>query len=369
MNVLVLNAGSSSLKYRLLGSDLEQVLHQGVMERIGGPAVPSHHVAIQMLLSELPSAEIRAVGHRVVHGGEHFREACLIGPAELPALDAMTPLAPLHNPPALAGIRAALELLPGVPNVAVFDTAFHASLPPEAYLYALPYALYQEHGVRRYGFHGTSHAYVSREAARCLGRAPDELRLVSLHLGNGASACAVLQGRSVDTSMGFTPLEGLVMGTRSGSLDPAIALWLAGREGVQRAGELLNRASGLLGLSGLSGDVRDLHRARQEGDARAELALRIMVYRVCQQVGAYVATLGGIDALIFTGGVGENDPWTRAEVLRGLGAFGFRLDEAANRRGEQCVSVGSPRALVIPTDEEGEIARQTLACLHAARGS
>lgn len=359
MIVLVLNSGSSSLKYQLIDTRSAEVRAKGLIERVGGEEVPDHRAALKLAARDLDLQDVAAVGHRVVHGGERFREATLLTAEALAVLEALTPLAPLHNPPALAGIDAAADLLPGVPNVGVFDTAFHATLPREAYLYAVPLALYERHGVRRYGFHGTSHAYVARAAAEELGRPLAELRLITLHLGNGASACAVLHGRSVDTSMGFTPLEGLVMGTRSGDLDPAIPLWLAQREGVARASDILNRESGLLGLSGLSNDLRDLHRAREQGDVRARDALNVMVHRLRAQVGAYVAVLGGLDALVFTGGVGEHDAWTRAQVVGGLSAFGLALDAEANARHAKRITRGAPHALVIPTNEEGEIARQT----------
>lgn len=355
MRVLVLNAGSSSLKYSLIDTG-------GAEERVGGVVerVADHAEAVRQALAALPEGRVDAIGHRVVHGGERFVAPTRIDNQTLQVLDTLSALAPLHNPPALAGIRAAQAELPGVPNVAVFDTAFHATLPPHAYHYALPHGLYAEHGVRRYGFHGTSHAYVARRAAEVLERDLATLRLITLHLGNGASACAVLHGESVDTSMGFTPLEGLVMGTRSGDLDPAVALWLAGREGVERASTVLNQQSGVLGLSGVSHDLRDLHKARKEGDERAQLALDVMVYRIRKQVGAYAAVLGGLDALVFTGGVGEHDAWVRAQVVNGLAFLGLHLDAAANTAHAGQISISAtPAALVIPTDEEGEIARQT----------
>lgn len=358
MIVLVVNGGSSSLKSQLLDTAGGQVLARSLIERVGSPEMPDHAAALRLALENMPLNLVEAVGHRVVHGGERFVRPTLLTPEVLDVLETLNPLAPLHNPPALAGIRAALDLLPGVPNVAVFDTAFHATLPPEAFLYAVPHDLYEQHGVRRYGFHGVSHAYVAREAARVLERPLTELRLITLHLGNGASACAVEFGRSVDTSMGFTPLEGLVMGTRSGDLDPTLALWLAAREGVDGAGDLLNRESGLKGLSGVSGDLRDLHAAREAGNPRALAALMVMVHRLKKYVGAYAAVLGGLDALVFTGGIGEHDAWTRAQVTQGLSLFGFQLDALANARHATRVTTGAPAALIIPTNEEGEIARQ-----------
>ncbi|PYE53028.1 acetate/propionate family kinase [Deinococcus yavapaiensis] len=362
MRILVINSGSSSLKYRFLASNGE-VIAKGLIERVGTD-VPNHRAALEAALRDIDVPTVDAVGHRVVHGGERFRDATPITPDVIATLEELTPLAPLHNPPGLEGIRASLDLLKGKPNVAVFDTAFHATLPPEAYLYALPYDLYREHGVRRYGFHGTSHAFVAREAARIVERPLETLKIVTLHLGNGASATAVKGGVSVDTSMGFTPLEGLVMGTRSGDIDPAIGLWLAERFGAAQANDILNRRSGVLGVSGVSNDLRDVHRARIDGDERALLALQVMVHRLRQYVGAYAAVLGGLDVLAFTGGVGENDAWVRAEVLRGLEFLGLRLDSNANERGAARITLGDlPAALVVPTDEEGEIARQTAAVL------
>lgn len=362
--ILVLNAGSSSLKYQLLGGS-ERLL-SGLVERIGEPGGDADHAsALGRVLANLPpDVAVQAVGHRVVHGGEAFRAATLITPEVLAAIEALSTLAPLHNPPAVQGIQAALTALPGAPNVAVFDTAFHATLPPHAYLYALPYDLYTGGGIRRYGFHGTSHAYVSRRAAQILGEAGEKAdKLVTLHLGNGASAAAVLRGVSVDTSMGLTPLEGLVMGSRSGDLDPGAVLRLAEQYGLEETSRLLNKESGLKGLSGVSNDLRDVRAAQTE---RARLALSVMTYRVIKQVGAYAAALNGLDALVFTGGIGENDAQLRADVVGGLGFLGFELGVAANavRGGERRITApGSTPALVISTDEEGEIARQTRAVL------
>ncbi|WP_027480952.1 acetate/propionate family kinase, partial [Deinococcus pimensis] len=265
MRVLVINCGSSSLKFQHVDTSTGEVLARGLVDRVGEAEVPDHRAALARALTGVRVEDVDAVGHRTVHGGERFREATEVSDEMLAELEGLSRLAPLHNPPALQGIRAARELLPGRPMVAVFDTAFHATLPRHAFLYALPYELYEREGVRRYGFHGTSHAFVSREAARVLGRDLRDLRIVTLHLGNGASACAVQGGVSVDTSMGFTPLEGLVMGTRSGDVDPAVALMLAQREGEAAASDVLNRRSGLLGLSGVSNDLRDLHRARLAG--------------------------------------------------------------------------------------------------------
>lgn len=364
--ILVLNAGSSSLKYQLIG-DCER-LFSGLIERIGEPGGdPDHAAALGRVLTGLPpDVAVQAVGHRVVHGGEKFRAATLITLEVLGAIAELADLAPLHNPPAVQGIRAAQASLPGVPNVAVFDTAFHATLPPHAYLYALPYDLYTGGGIRRYGFHGTSHAYVSRRAADLLGGAGEKAdKLVTLHLGNGASAAAVLRGVSVDTSMGLTPLEGLVMGSRSGDLDPGAVLRLGELYGLEETSRLLNKESGLKGLSGVSNDLRDV---RDAGTERARLALSVMTYRLIKQIGAYAAAMNGLDALVFTGGIGENDAQLRADVIAGLTFLGFELDGAANavRGGERRITTpGSRPALVIPTDEEGEIARQVRAVLES----
>lgn len=419
MSVLVVNAGSSSVKYALVepgGAGPEggagpagggsqgpaAVLARGLLERVGTAQARLTHVvgsgpdaretssdvragdhteamaAVAAAFDEHGpdvAGDLRAVGHRVVHGGESFSGPVLVDDAVLAEVDRLSVLAPLHNPVNLAGMRAALARFAGVPHVAVFDTAFHADLPPVARTYAVPRAWREEHGVRRYGFHGTSHAYVSRTAAAWLERErgvdPAASRVVVLHLGNGASACAVLGGRSVDTSMGLTPLAGLVMGTRSGDVDPALAGHLervAGLDGAH-VEEQLNRASGLLGLAG-SGDLRDVRRAADGGDAGAVLALEVYAYRIRSYVGAYAVALGGLDALVLTGGVGENDARMRASVAGGLGVLGCAVDEDRNGavdRGAP-VSVVSPdgsaaAVLVVPTDEEGEIARQALALL------
>ena len=370
MRVLVLNAGSSSLKFALTDAARKRHLLRGRVERVGEEKsllvlgkeeIPvrakDHRAALQAVLLHAELGSIEAVGHRVVHGGT-IRESQPVDDALLERIRALVPLAPLHNPANLAGIEAARKLFPDVPQVAVFDTAFHQTLPPEAYHYALPAEL-AEAGYRRYGFHGISHAHVSRKAAELLGRPLEELRLVTLHLGNGASATAVQGGKSVATSMGFTPLEGLVMGTRPGDLDPGLVLALAKAKGIEETERLLNRASGLKGLSGLSHDLRDLHAAAAGGHEGARLALAAYVRRIVFYVGGYAALLGGIDALVFTAGVGENDPWVRAEVVRGLGHLGFRLDEAKNASGGPEITRGQPVAMVVPTDEELEIALET----------
>ncbi len=375
--VFVLNAGSSSIKYTVLdveaGAALSAgiehpVLAQGAVERIGvpGSGVPDHSTALAMVLAEIADVPIDAVGHRVVHGGERFTDANVIDDAVEAAIEKLVELAPLHNPAGLAGIRAARAALPDVPHVAVFDTAFHATIPDEAATYAIDADLAARHGIRRYGFHGTSYQYVSRVAAQTLGREPGELRLIVLHLGNGASAAAIRGGRSVDTSMGLTPLEGLVMGTRSGDLDPAIPFQLHRVAGlsIDDLDHLLNRRSGLLGLSGHS-DMREVLAAADAGEDRARLALEVYLHRIRHYIGAYAAVLGGLDALVFTAGVGERSDIVRAGAVRGLEFLGIEIDPDANAAhgdGPRTISpAGSAVAvLVIPTNEELEIARQTV---------
>jgi len=368
--VLVLNSGSSSIKYQLLRMDDEVVLEGGTVERIGEAGeVPDHRAGIDAILASIDlTSPIAAVGHRVVHGGSRFTGPTLIDDEVDRAIDELSVLAPLHNPANLVGIRAAREALPDVPQVAVFDTAFHQTMPPEAYTYAIEPRLAEEHGIRRYGFHGTSHKYVSERAAAFLGRPLEELKTIVLHLGNGASACAVDGGRSVDTSMGMTPLQGLVMGTRSGDIDPAavVALLRAGHS-VDDIDALLNRRSGLLGLTG-NGDMRDVQRAAAEGDQVAEAALAVYRHRIRHYVGAYAAQLGGLDAIVFTAGVGENNSLLRRRVLRGLEFMGVQVDpdrnEVQSRDARRISPDDAPVAvLVIPTAEELEIARQSLAAV------
>ncbi|HWR85449.1 MAG TPA: acetate kinase [Rhodoglobus sp.] len=371
--VLVLNSGSSSIKYQLLRMDDEVVLEGGTVERIGEAGeVPDHRAGIDAILASIDlTSPIAAVGHRVVHGGSRFTGPTLIDDEVDRAIDELSVLAPLHNPANLVGIRAAREALPDVPQVAVFDTAFHQTMPPEAYTYAIEPRLAEEHGIRRYGFHGTSHKYVSERAAAFLGRPLQELKTIVLHLGNGASACAVDGGRSVDTSMGMTPLQGLVMGTRSGDIDPAavVALLRAGHS-VDDIDALLNRRSGLLGLTG-NGDMRDVQRAAAEGDQVAEAALAVYRHRIRHYVGAYAAQLGGLDAIVFTAGVGENNSLLRRRVLRGLEFMGVQVDpdrnEVQSRDARRISPDDAPVAvLVIPTAEELEIARQSLAAVGSA---
>jgi len=377
--ILVLNAGSSSLKFQILDLEQNTVPVRGLVERVGSSAAPftlngqkstlkapDLKTAFAAIAQYLPLEHIVAVGHRIVHGGERFLKSTLLTTEVLEALEKLSPLAPLHNPANLEGVRAALELLPTLPMVAVFDTAFHATLPPKAYLYALPHAFYTEQHIRRYGFHGPSHQYVSQQAAHHLERPITQLKLVTLHLGNGASACAVLHGKSVDTSMGFTPLEGLMMGSRSGDLDPSVVLQLAKRFGLEETSDLLNKKSGLLGLSGVSNDLRDVHSSASAGNEWAEKALEVMAYRIGKIIGAYAAAMGGLDALVFTGGAGENDADLRARALENLEFLGLELDAERNTtRGTVEISTAHSRAkiLVIPTDEERMIALETVRVL------
>jgi len=376
--VFVLNSGSSSIKYTVLTlvDDVEPlVLAEGAVERIGEPGsgVADHATALATVLADIADIPIDAVGHRVVHGGELFTDATVIDDDVEAAIEQLVELAPLHNPAGLAGIRAARAALPDVTHVAVFDTSFHATISAEAATYAIDADLAARHGIRRYGFHGTSYQYVSRAAAELLGGLPGDvqadgqLRMIVLHLGNGASAAAIRGGRSVDTSMGLTPLEGLVMGTRSGDIDPAIPFHLHRVAGlsIDELDGLLNRKSGLLGLSGHS-DMREVIDAADAGEAGATLALDVYLHRIRHYIGAYAAVLGGLDALVFTAGVGENSDVVRAGAVRGLEFLGIELDPDANAaRGDEPRSIsraGSPVAvLVIPTNEELEIARQTIA--------
>jgi acetate kinase len=397
--VLVINSGSSSVKYQLLDMEGPTVLAGGTVERIGEGedaahrhhgdggdggervetgAIPDHDEAFRRIFAALDedggdADELIAVGHRVVHGGEALVEATVVDDAVLEQIRAQIPLAPLHNPANIRGIEVARDLRGHLPQVAVFDTAFHRTLPAHAYRYALPDELYQRHGIRRYGFHGTSHQFVARAAAELLDRAPEDCNLITLHLGNGASVTAIEGGRSVDTSMGLSPLEGLVMGTRSGDIDPTVVFHLA-REGMDLDDieTLLNRRSGLKGLAGAN-DLRELEARAADGDERAELALRVYCHRIRKYIGAYAAVLGRVDALVFTGGVGENSSLVRARCCAGLAAFGVLLDDGRNEGLERgrAVALQADHSrvaiLVVPTDEELEIARQTLARVEGAR--
>jgi acetate kinase len=372
--VLVVNAGSSSLKYEVLDAETGLSVVAGLVERVGVPGspVPDHAAALADVLEDLDAERIDAVGHRIVHGGTVFVQATVIDDAVESEIERLAVLAPLHNPPGLLGIRAARAALPFVPHVAVFDTAFHATLPPEAYTYAIDAAVASRYQVRRYGFHGTSYRYVTRRAAELLGRPLHELRLVVLHLGNGASAAAVAGGRSINTSMGMTPLEGLVMGTRSGDLDPAVLVHLQRVGGFDATAldDLLNRSSGLKGLGGHS-DMRDLISAIDSGDEAAALAFEVYVHRVQRYIAAYAADLAGIDALVFTAGVGENSALVRARSVERLGFLSISVDEtlnAARSSVPRFISAeGSPVAvLVVPTNEELQIALDTVAVIAGA---
>jgi acetate kinase len=365
MRILVLNSGSSSIKYRLLDPPRSEALAGGLIEE-----VTDHREGLHRIVSGLG---IQAVGHRVVHGGDLFREPLLLTPVAVERLRSLNPLAPLHNPANLLGIETAREVWPDVPQVAVFDTAFHATLPPAAFTYAIPEDLARRHGIRRYGFHGISHGFIARRTAALLQRPVASTRLISLHLGNGASAAAIRAGRSVDTSMGLTPLEGLVMGTRSGDLDPAILPLLVRATGrsADDVETLLLRDSGLKGLAGTN-DMRELEQRADAGDERAGRAIEIFAYRLKKYIGAYAAVLGRLDAVSFTGGIGEHSARIRSACLKDLELLGLVLDEAKNlapAKGEREIGAGPVRVFVIPADEEVEIAAQTAACLEASRGT
>ena len=393
MNVLVINCGSSSLKFQLINSESEAVLAKGLCERIGidgrltyqpaggeknvsEKAMPTHTEAIQFVIDALTDAdtgvvksldEIGAVGHRVVHGGEKFAKSVVVTPEVKAAIAECNDLAPLHNPANLIGIEACECLMPGTPQVVVFDTAFHQTMPEKAYMYGLPYEYYEKYKVRRYGFHGTSHSFVSKRVAEIVGKPYNATKTIVCHLGNGASVSAVLNGESVDTSMGLTPLEGLVMGTRSGDIDPAIMEFIAKKENLDIAGimNVLNKKSGVEGVSGVSSDFRDLEAAAKAGNKRAELAIDVFAYRVAKYVGAYTAAMNGVDNIVFTAGIGENCALVRTKVCSYLGYLGITIDEEANgKRGEEII-ISTPdskvKVLVVPTNEELAIARETVA--------
>ena len=396
MNVLVINCGSSSLKFQLINSDTEAVLAKGLCERIGidgrltyqpaggekektDLAMPTHEEAIQYVINALTNEktgvvksldEIGAVGHRVVHGGEKFASSAIITEEMKKAVEECNELAPLHNPANLIGIAACEKLMPGTPMVGVFDTAFHQTMPQKAYMYGLPYEYYEKYKVRRYGFHGTSHSFVSKRAAEILGVPYDQTKTIVCHLGNGSSVSAVLNGKSIDTSMGLTPLEGLVMGTRSGDIDPAILEFIDKKENLDIDGlmDVVNKKSGVYGLSGnLSSDFRDLWDAADAGNEKAKVALEVFAYRVAKYVGAYVAAMNGVDNIVFTAGIGENDHGVRELVLGYLGYLGIEIDEEANNTRGQEIMISKPgskvNVLVIPTNEELAIARETVALL------
>lgn len=393
MNILVINCGSSSLKYQLINSASEEVLAKGLCERIGidgkltyqpeggekeksDVSMPTHTEAIDAVIKALTNektgvikslSEVGAVGHRVVHGGEKFTSSCIINEESIKAIEECNDLAPLHNPANLIGIRACQELMPGVPMVAVFDTAFHQTMPEKAFIYGLPYEYYENYKVRRYGFHGTSHSFVSKKAAEVAGKPYEDLKIIVCHLGNGASLSAVKNGKSVDTSMGLTPLEGLIMGTRSGDMDPAIMEYIAKKENLDIAGvmNVLNKKSGVLGLSGVSSDFRDLEEAAAAGNDRAEKALKAYNYRVVKYIGAYVAAMDGVDVIAFTAGLGENGKSTRKAICDHLSYLGIKIDDEANSIRGKDVVISTPdskvQVMVIPTNEELAIARETLA--------
>lgn len=394
MKVLVINCGSSSLKYQVFNMQNETVLAKGNVEKIGlegaflkyrrgdedgitiDADIPNHEVAIKLVFDALTNseygvlkdvAEIEAVGHRVVHGGEKYASSVLIDDAVMATLRDCVELAPLHNPPNIMGIEVAQRLMPDVKHVAVFDTAFHQTMPRHAFLYALPYELYEKYRIRRYGFHGTSHKYVAQRAAALLERPLEDLRIITCHLGNGASVTAVDHGQSVDTSMGFTPLEGLIMGTRSGDLDPAVITFLQDKEELtlEATNALLNKKSGVLGISGVSSDFRSLEEASKNGNERAALAIDMFAYRVKKYIGAYAAVMGGVDAIVFTAGLGENSFSMREQICQGLEFLGIEIDPERNKVRGQEVDISTDaarvRALLIPTDEELMIAQDTVA--------
>jgi len=392
MNILVINCGSSSLKYQLIDMDNEKVLAKGLAERIGiegsrikhrttgkdevviEKPMSNHKVVLKLVLNALvdPSYgaiksmdEIGAVGHRVVHGGEKFAASVKIDAEVMEALNACADLAPLHNPPNIMGIEACKELMPNTPMVGVFDTAFHQTMPKENFIYPLPYELYEKYGIRKYGFHGTSHKYVSNRAAEILGKDIKDLKIITCHLGNGASVCAIKNGKAIDTSMGFTPLEGLAMGTRSGDIDPAIIPFVMGKEGlsINDVNDLLNKKSGVLGISGVSSDFRDIEEAMTNGNERAKLALNVFCNRVKKYIGAYAALMGGVDAVVFTAGIGENSIEIREMICEGLESLNLEIDKEKNHvRGKEAIiskDNSKVKVLVVPTNEELMIARDT----------
>ena len=393
MNVLVINCGSSSLKYQLIDSDTEAVLAKGLCERIGidgrlvyqkagndkeitEASMPTHKEAIQMVLEALTNektgaikslAEVNAIGHRTVHGGEKFASSAIITDEMIKTVEECNDLAPLHNPANLIGIRVCSELMPNVPQVGVFDTAFHQTMPAKAYLYGLPIEYYKNYKVRRYGLHGTSHSFVSKRAVEFLGLDKDNSKVIVCHLGNGSSISAVQNGKCVDTTMGLTPLEGVVMGTRSGSIDPAIVEYIAKKENLDLAGvmNVLNKKSGLQGMSGVSSDMRDLRAAAAEGNEDAKNAIEVLCYGIAKYVGGYVAAMNGVDAIVFTAGIGENVGMIREKVCSYLGFLGVTIDAKANEAmGEEVVISGADskvKVAVIPTNEELAICRDTVA--------
>lgn len=399
MKILVLNCGSSSVKYKLieLSGNEQNILAEGGVEKVGLPdsflkfkyngekvtinaSMPNHNVAIRIILDNLTSEkygciknfdEIEAVGHRLVHGGEKFNSSVLINDEVIAKVKECYDLAPLHNPVNIAGVDAISEILPDVPQVGVFDTAFHQTMPSYAYMYGLPYEMYEKYGVRRYGFHGTSHRYVSRRACEFLGLEYEKQRIITCHIGNGGSITAIKDGKSVDTSMGMTPVEGLIMGTRCGDVDPGALLYIQQKEHLDHEGmqALINKKSGVAGLTGVSSDMRDIEKAVEEGNERAIMALNMYEYRITKYIGAYTAALGGVDVIVFTGGVGENQTGTRERICKQLAFLGIEFDVEKNKtRGEE-IELSTPnskvRVVVIPTDEEYMIARDTEAIIKA----
>ncbi|MCI7418855.1 MAG: acetate kinase [Clostridium sp.] len=395
MKVLVINCGSSSLKYQLIDSVTEVALAVGLCERIGidgrlnhtpnggekvviEQAMPDHEVAIRMVLDALTNEnygviknldEIDAIGHRLVHGGEKFTKSVIIDDEVIAGVEECSPLAPLHNPANLIGVRACQAIMPGVPNIGVFDTAFHQTMEPVAYMYGLPYEYYEKYKVRRYGFHGTSHSFVSKRAIQMLNLDPDNSKIIVCHLGNGSSISAVKNGKVVDTSMGMTPMEGLVMGTRCGDMDPTIVEYLAHslNKSLEEVMVILNKKSGVLGISGVSSDFRDLDKASNEGNERAKLAVEVFSYRTAKYIGSYIAAMNGVDAIVFTAGLGENNIVVREQILDHFGYMGITLDKEANQiRGEEKI-ISTPDSkvtvAVIPTNEELAIAHETVALL------
>ena len=398
MKILVLNCGSSSVKYKLIDSESKEVLAEGGVEKIGLPDsflkfkrpdgsketivvdMPTHTEAVKNVLKVLTDPkegviksfdDIGAVGHRVVHGMEKFNKSVLITPEVIEQVKECYPVAPLHNPANITGIEAVTAILPDVPQVGVFDTAFHQTMPAKAYMYALPYEAYEKYGVRRYGFHGTSHRYVSRRACEFLGLDYDKQRIITCHIGNGASIAAIKDGVCVDTSMGLTPTEGLVMGTRSGDVDPGALVYLMEREGLDADGlmKLINKESGMAGFTEISSDMRDIEDAISQGNERARLGMDMYEYRIVKYIGAYTAVLGGVDVIVFTAGVGENGPEMREEIMDQLSFLGITVDKEANKvRGKEALISGKDskvKVVVIPTDEELMIAQDTAAIVSA----
>jgi acetate kinase len=395
MKVLVLNCGSSSIKYQFIDTDKQTALAKGIIERIGMSSavlthkrydgdeikivgeILDHSIGIEYVLGVMMSKnhgviedkrDIEAVGHRVVHGGETFTDSVLITDEVIQVLQENIELAPLHNPPNIKGIQAVKRVLPDTPQCGIFDTAFHTKMPPKAYLYGIPFELYKRHKIRRYGFHGTSHYYVSKRAAQMMNKDLKDLKIITAHLGNGCSMSAINGGISVDTTMGFTPLEGLLMGTRSGDLDPSLILYIMGKEGLSlsEAGTLLNKHSGLIGISGESSDMREIQKAMNDGHKRSGYAFDIFCYRIKKYTGAYAAAMGGLDALVFTGGIGENSSKVRATVCEGLEFLGLNIDELKNNNSEEIISTDDSRTKImkIPTNEELVIALDTAKIVH-----